>query len=223
MFCLSIALDYKLVTAIHLTTLFSMLLFNIFFGLYMHMRLRKHDQPFRYWVDQNPIWYNRLKWSILLYSFKNARIFYSRLFDSKPFCNVPFENKYMTLIRPIFFASITNFLLQAGPIFLMDCYNLMFIPWGYQIMVMSIDNMVLAFVIFVLEIVEFTHFKRLAIEDGDIIYGDGTNGKKFLKINRDVAVYNANMGDDSYLNDFRGQGALSLDDKQAIESMYMTK
>ena len=88
---------------------------------------------------------------------------------------------------------------------------------------MSIDNMVLAFVIFVLEIVEFTHFKRLAIEDGDIIYGDGTNGKKFLKINRDVAVYNANMGDDSYLNDFRGQGALSLDDKQAIESMYMTK
>jgi hypothetical protein len=41
MFCLSIALDYKLVTAIHLTTLFSMLLFNIFFGLYMHMRVRK--------------------------------------------------------------------------------------------------------------------------------------------------------------------------------------
>jgi hypothetical protein len=150
---------------------------------------------------------------MILYSFKNARVFYSRLFDKKPFCNVPFENKYVTLIRPIFFASIANFLLQAGPIFLMDCYNLMFIPWGYQIMVMSIDNMVLAFVIFVLEIVEFTHFKRQAIEDGDIIYGDGTNGKKFLKVNRDVAVYNANMGDDSYLNDLREQGALSLDDK----------
>ena len=80
-------------------------------------------------------------------------------------------------------------------------------------MVMSIDNMVLAFVIFVLEIVEFTHFKRQGIEDGDIIYGDGTNGKKFLKVNKDVAVYNANMGDDSYLNDLREQGALSLDDK----------
>ena len=90
-------------------------------------------------------------------------------------------------------------------------------------MVMSIDNMVLAFVIFVLEIVEFTHFKRLAIESGDIIYGNGTNGKKFMKINRDVSVYNANMGDESYLNDVREQGALSLDDKQAIESMYMTK
>lgn len=105
----------------------------------------------------------------------------------------------------------------------MDCYNLMFIPWGYQIMVMSIDNMVLAFVIFVLEIIEFTHFKRLAIEGGDIIYGNGTHGKKFMKVNRDVSVYNANMGDESYLNDMREQGALSLDDKQAIESMYMTK
>ena len=90
-------------------------------------------------------------------------------------------------------------------------------------MVMSIDNMVLAFVIFVLEIVEFTHFKRLAIEGGDIIYGNGTNGKKFLKVNRDIAVYNANNGDESYLNEFREQGALSLDDNQAIESMYMTK
>ena len=43
MFCLSIALDYKLVTAIHLTTLFSMLNLNLFFGLFMHMRLRKLD------------------------------------------------------------------------------------------------------------------------------------------------------------------------------------
>ena len=106
----------------------------------------------------------------------------------------------------------------------MDCYNLMFIPWGYQIMVMSIDNMVLAFVIFVLEIIEFTHFKRLAIEEGDIIYGDGTAGKRFMKVNRDVNVYNANFeGDESYLNDRRDQGAISMDDKQAIENMYMTK
>ena len=141
---------------------------------------------------------------------------------------MPFENKYQTLIRPMFFATVANFMLQAGPIFLMDCYNLMFIPWGYQIMVMSIDNMVLAFVIFVLEIIEFTHFKRLAIEGGDIIYGDGTAGKKFMRVDRDINVYNANSGggeDHSmlYLNNMREQGALSRDDKVAIESLYMTK
>jgi hypothetical protein len=46
----------------------------------------------------------------------------------------------------------------------MNAYMLMFIPWGYQLMVMSIDNMILAFIIFVLEIVEFAYFKRRAIE-----------------------------------------------------------
>jgi hypothetical protein len=124
-------------------------------------------------------------------------------------------------------------MLQAGPIFLMDCYNLMYIPWGYQIMVMSIDNLILTFIIFVLEIVEFTHFKRLAIEGGDLIYGDGTAGKRFMKVNRDISVYNANNNDGGhggpddqsmlYLNDLREQGALSREDKIALESMYLTK
>ena len=77
MFCLAIAMDYQLVTAIHLFTLFSMLIFNLFFGLFMHLRLRKMDQPFRFWVDQNPISYKRVKWSIILYSFKNTRVLYS--------------------------------------------------------------------------------------------------------------------------------------------------
>lgn len=43
MFCLSIALDYKLVQSIHLTTLFTMLITNLSFGLYIHLRIRKTD------------------------------------------------------------------------------------------------------------------------------------------------------------------------------------
>ena len=45
-------------------------------------------------------------------------------------------------------------------------------------MVMSIDNMILAFVIFVLEIIEFAHFKKLAIEDKQLIYTGGIGPKK---------------------------------------------
>ena len=44
-------------------------------------------------------------------------------------------------------------------------------------MVMSIDNMILALVIFVLEIVEFAHIKRLAVEDKSMIGVDGISGK----------------------------------------------
>ena len=60
----------------------------------------------------------------------------------------------------------------------MNAYMLMFIPWGYQLMVMSIDNMILAFVIFVLEIVEFAYFKKLAIDDKQLIYTTANKPKK---------------------------------------------
>lgn len=97
------------------------------------------------------------------------RLFYCKFFVKKPWFSATFNNQYSTVIRPLFIATVLNFLLQVGPIILMDAYNLMFIPWGYQIMVMSIDNMMLALVTFVLEIVEFAYFKRMAVEEGDLI------------------------------------------------------
>jgi hypothetical protein len=45
-------------------------------------------------------------------------------------------------------------------------------------MVMSIDNMILAFVIFVLEILEFSYFKRCAIDDKQLIYSKPGGPKK---------------------------------------------
>jgi hypothetical protein len=37
-------------------------------------------------------------------------------------------------------------------------------------MVMSIDNMVLGLVIFILEIIEFAYYKKLARETGDLVH-----------------------------------------------------
>lgn len=51
----------------------------------------------------------------------------------------------------------------------MDAYILMFIPWGYEIMIVSIDNLILALIIFILEITEFAYFKRRAVEEKDLI------------------------------------------------------
>lgn len=86
----------------------------------------------------------------------------------------------------------------------MDAYNLMFIPWGYQIMVMSIDNMILALIIFILEIIEFAYFKKVAIEEGGIIYkGDGS--KQFLKTNNKHANVMAGVPDDDSSMLYLGQ------------------
>lgn len=155
MFCLSIALDYKLVQAIHLTTLFTMLITNVAFGLYIHLKVRKTDQVFRHWTDREVRGYKWIKILTLAYNFKMSRLLFARYLN-KGYFQATSDSKYKSLIKPLFFTSVINFLVQCGPIVLMDIYSLWFIPWGYQIMVMSIDNMVLALVIFILEIVEFT-------------------------------------------------------------------
>ena len=51
----------------------------------------------------------------------------------------------------------------------MDIYNYIYVPWGYQIMVMSIDNFIMGLGIFILEILEFAHYKKLAVEEGNIM------------------------------------------------------
>ena len=178
MFCLSIALDYKMVTAIHLTTLFSMVIINIAFGIFIHIKLRKEDTAFKFWVGQNKRVYKVFRTIIFVFSFKSMRLFYCK-FLQRPWFNASIENKYMAVARPLFIATAVNFILQVGPIILMDIYNMMFIPWGYQIMVMSIDNLVLAIITFILEIIEFAHFKHVALDEGEIIMS-GHPGKQFL-------------------------------------------
>ena len=65
------------------------------------------------------------------------------------------------MIKPLFIVTVINFVIQVMPILVMDIYSFMFIEWGYQIMVMSIDNMILAIVIFILECVEFMLYKQM--------------------------------------------------------------
>ena len=111
MFCLSIALDYMLVQAVHLTCLFTMLLTNVAFTLFLHRRQRKGDTAFRHWADDNRREYRYMRWVMMAWSFKSARVMYTRLMPEKPYMNVPFEVPYKTLIKPLFVTTVVNFLL----------------------------------------------------------------------------------------------------------------
>jgi hypothetical protein len=77
--------------------------------------------------------------------------------------NAAAESRYRTLIKPLFIATVLNFVLQVTPVLMMDIYNFIFVEWGYQIMVMSVDNFILAITIFILEIIEFRHYKKQAL------------------------------------------------------------
>lgn len=110
MFCLSIALDYMMVLAIHFLCLFGMLVINAGFALYFHMTQRKGDIPFKHWANFHKKPYKVIKWMMLVFNFKLARLMYSNLFK-KEYFNAAFDNRYATLIKPLFIASMVNFLL----------------------------------------------------------------------------------------------------------------
>lgn len=41
-----------------------------------------------------------------------------------------------------------------------DVYTIIFIPWGYEIVTLSIECLVMSLIIFALEIAEFTLYKK---------------------------------------------------------------
>ena len=83
----------------------------------------------------------------------------------------------------------------------MDVYNFIFIGWGYQLMVMSIDNLLLALVIFALEIVEFKYHKSLCEKEGSAFNYKDTSAS-FLKLQGEKNVMSGAPDDSSmmYLN-----------------------
>lgn len=109
MMALSLTLDYMMVKAFHILTFASMYLANCVFGLYFHYRLRKEDLPFRHWYTEHKKSYTIYKYLMFLFNFKVSRGFYSKLFDNKPYFDAAFADRYKTLVRPLFYATVVNF------------------------------------------------------------------------------------------------------------------
>ena len=47
---------------------------------------------------------------MMLYSFKSARLFFSKL-GNKNYFNAPVDNVYTSLIRPLFITTVVNFII----------------------------------------------------------------------------------------------------------------
>ena len=84
---------------------------------------------------------------------------------------------------------------------------------------MGIDHLILGLLIFILEIIEFTHYKKLAIEEGNLLQPSSLTHQYLKKINNDDNVMSV-IEDNSMigLNKYADDGLLinardiSLDD-----------
>lgn len=156
-------MGYRMIFAVYLLGILAQLFFNLGFAIVFKVKLRKRDQALKHWCSfyQRPFRvYNALMYG---FNFKTARGLYSQLFKGrKPYkyFSASFDELFETLVRPLFISSAVNFFFVAIPFVIMDIYSLIFIPWGYELMIISIDNLLLAVTIFILEVIEFRLYRK---------------------------------------------------------------
>lgn len=152
---LSASIGFTIALSIHLATLLVMYFMNIAFTVYLIVKSQRDDAPFKHWCS----YHDRLSTLYFILtsclSFKMARCFYARVFKGSKYFDAAFDSKFESIIRPMFITSMINFVCVSVPIILADLYTLMAFNWRYEIAALAFDNLLLALVIFVLEIIEF--------------------------------------------------------------------
>jgi hypothetical protein len=87
------------------------------------------------------------------------------------------------MVRPMFIISMIG-LLQVVPVAFVDAYTIWQIEWGYEIKTLSIENLVLAALIFSLEIYEYVLYRKQEprfMTVGEMLQDQAAHGRKELK------------------------------------------
>lgn len=93
-----------------------------------------------------------------VYSFKATRLLYANLLE-KPYFEAACESRFRSLIRPMFMVTMAS-LIPTGTILMANVYTIWLLRWGHEIVTLAISSIILALVIFALEVYEFVLHKR---------------------------------------------------------------
>lgn len=94
-----------------------------------------------------------------IYSFKATRLLFANLLG-KPYFDAACESRFRSLIRPMFCLTMCS-LVPTGIILMANVYTIWLLRWGYEIVTLAISSIILALVIFALEVYEFLLHKRV--------------------------------------------------------------
>ena len=145
-----------MVSGLHTFALFVNCFLNAFCLLAIHLLLK--DKPFEHWRDQYTRENRIIATVSTIYSFKTTRMLYSN-FLGKPYFDAACENRFRSLVRPIFVLTMAS-LLSTGPILIANVYTIWLLRWGYEIVTLAISSIVMAIVIFALELYEYILYRR---------------------------------------------------------------
>lgn len=79
--------------------------------------------------------------------------------SKKPYFDAACESRFRSLVRPMFVLTMAS-LISTGPILIANVYTIWLLRWGYEIVTLAISSIIMAMVIFALEIYEYILYKR---------------------------------------------------------------
>ena len=149
-------MGYAVLSGMHTLAMFILYLFNLLNLLAVLFRI--NDKPYKHWQDQYLRESRIISTVSTLYSFKATRMLYGN-FLQKPYFDAACEDRYRVMIRPFFVVTMAS-VIHTAIIAIANVYAIWQLRWGYEIVTLSISSLIMAVVIFALEIYEFVLFKN---------------------------------------------------------------
>jgi len=149
----AVYLGYWVFYALHLASFFLLFSFNLGFAIYIDRRVPSQDGAFKHWAAHFSTRDAAYKAVCGILSFKGARLYYSNFTN----VNAAFDDFYSFFYFPLFLVSMASFPIQVLPAFVADVWSVILVPWGYQIVIFSLENVILGIAIFILELLEYRY------------------------------------------------------------------
>jgi len=99
-----------------------------------------------------------------LFNFKCYRLLYSRLFGMDEF-NAPLEEPY-TFYRPFNLSSLFNLVCVKLPLIVACIFGLMYVEWGYQLLIVCFELLVIEVFLLILSMIEYFKLRAHLMKQG---------------------------------------------------------
>mmetsp|Transcript_43828 Transcript_43828/g.42324 ORF Transcript_43828/g.42324 Transcript_43828/m.42324 type:complete len:385 (+) Transcript_43828:1678-2832(+) len=158
-------LEQYVASILALVALIMLVVSNLAFFIYYRRDILKKDAAFFKWCRMYPRTSTILPKVALVLNFKLIKMLYSGFFGQES-CLAQFDEPKAHFLQPLRMITYFSFVFVYVPIIVADAFIYIQVEWGYQLLVLAIESLILAIFIMVLTVIEFRNVNKL-IMTGD--------------------------------------------------------
>lgn len=182
-------------------SLLMLLTANIIFYVIYKKEITK-DASYAKWCRLFPKSERYISLLTLLLNFKSIKLVYSGFYGLES-CLAQFDDPLRNFFRPLRMLTYFSFIFVYAPIIAASVLIFFQVKWGYQLLILAIEAVILSIAIIILTIIEFRHPERLLMS-GDEQYIrikpriiDGTMVRGMVDVDESTLI-RSKMVDDDY-------------------------